>query len=159
MLEEIPVSWVIGHYLYVFMVLSTARALLWIPYYWWEGREKGSCQFFNFIFESSTAIIFYNFACSLEEYCFNRESGYFGNTKFYDDIFHGFSHSCSPACNSKFLLISEQFNSYLQCIRASAKHMSQLNFMFFAQYLIHIWNKSKKNLSRRNFSLLQPPFE
>ena len=97
-------------------------------------------------------VIFYDFACSLEEYCFNRESGYFHNTKFFHDIFHSFSHSCSPAYNSKFLSgvrgvntsICEQYNSYLQCIKASPKHMSQVNFMFFAQYMIHIWNKSKK---------------
>ena len=94
----------------------------------------------------------YDFACSLGEYCFNRESRCFDNTKFYHDIFHGFSHSCSPAYDSKFLSsvggkntsICEQFNSYLQCIKASAKYMSQVNFMFFAQYIIHIWDKSKK---------------
>ena len=88
----------------------------------------------------------------MEEYCFNQESGYFRSTKFYRDIFHGFSHSCFPAYNSKFLSgvrgvntsICEQFNSYLQCIKASAKHMSKVNFMFFGQCMIHIWNKSKK---------------
>ena len=37
--------------------------------------------------------IFYNFAFSLEHYYFNRESGYFGNTKFYHDTFRGSSHS------------------------------------------------------------------
>ena len=37
-----------------FMILSTARALLWILYYWWEWREKRSCKFINFLFESSS---------------------------------------------------------------------------------------------------------
>ena len=87
-------------------------------------------------------VIFYDFACSLQEYCFNRESSYFGNTKFYFYIFQGFSHLCSPAYNSKFLSgvrgvatsVCEQFNSYLQCIKASAEDMSPVNFVFRSVY-------------------------
>ena len=116
-----------------------------------EGRKDPANSLISYL-KVAPQVIFYDFACSLEEYCFNRESGYFGNTKFYHDIFHGLSHSCSRAYNSKVLSgvrgvntsICEQFNSYLQCIKASAKHMSQVNVMFFAQYTIHIWNKSKK---------------
>ena len=116
-----------------------------------EGRKDPANSLISYL-KRAPQVIFYDFACSLEEYCFNRESRCFDNTKFYHDIFHGFSHSCSPAYNSKFLSsvggvntsICEQFNSYLQCTKASAKHISQVNFMFFAQYIIHIWNKSKK---------------
>ena len=46
-------------------------------------------------------VIFYDFAFSVEGYSFNRKSDYFGNTKFYLDIFHGFSHSRCPAYSSK----------------------------------------------------------
>ena len=41
-------------------------------------------------------VVFYNFACSLSEYVKNRDSGYFRNTSSLDDVFHGFSHKCSP---------------------------------------------------------------
>lgn len=116
-----------------------------------EGRKDAANSLVAYL-KVAPQVIFYDFACNLEEYCLNRESGYFWNTKFYHDLFHGYTHSCSPAYNSKFLCgvrgvntsICEQFNSYLQCIKASAKHMSQINFMFFAQYMISLWNKSKK---------------
>ena len=131
-----------------------------------EGRKDPANSLISYL-KVAPQVIFYDFACSLEEYCFNWESGYFGNAKFYHDIFHGFSHSCSPAYKNKFISgvrgvntsICEQFSSYLQCIKASAKHMSQVNFMFFVQYMTHIWNKSKINLLRRKFSLLQPLFQ
>ena len=42
-------------------------------------------------------IVFYDHGCSLSEYVKNRESGFFKNTRFYHDIFYGFTHKCSPA--------------------------------------------------------------
>ena len=41
-------------------------------------------------------VVLYNFACSLSEYVKNIEYGYFRNTQFFHDVFHGFSHKCSP---------------------------------------------------------------
>lgn len=116
-----------------------------------EGRKDPCYSLFSYLKEAPQ-VVYYDFACGLEEFCLNREAGYFGKTKFYHDIFHGYTHGCSPAYSSKCLSgirgintsICEQFNAYLQCIKASAKHMSQVNFMFFAQYMIHLWNKSKK---------------
>jgi len=39
------------------------------------------------IFQYPPKVIFYDFACSLEEYCLNRESGYFKNVKFFTICF------------------------------------------------------------------------
>ena len=47
--------------------------------------------------QTAPDVILYDFACSLSEYCRNRESGYFQNTRFYHNKFHGFSHKCTIA--------------------------------------------------------------
>ena len=116
-----------------------------------EGRKDPACSLVTHL-PKAPDVIFYDFACSLEEYCLNRESGYFKNTRFYHDIFHGFSHNCSKVYSSKGIKglesvntsICEQFNSFLQCIKGSAKHMSQEHFMFYVQFMIDIWNRKKK---------------
>ena len=116
-----------------------------------EGRKDPACSLYNHL-EVAPEIIYYNFACSLEEYCMNREAGYFKNKQFFYDIFHGYNHTCSKIYSSKNLIhlnsvnssICEQFNSYLQCIKSSAKQMSQEHFMFFLQYMIRLWNEKKK---------------
>ena len=85
-----------------------------------EGRKDPANSLISFL-KVAPQVIFYDFACSLKEYCFNWKSGYFSNTNFYHDIFQGFSHSCSPACNNEILSgvrgvntsICEQFKSYL----------------------------------------------
>ena len=90
----------------------------------------------------------------------NREAGYFKNKQFFYDIFHGYNHTCSKIYSSKNLIhlnslnssICEQFNSYLQCIKSSAKQMSQEHFMFFLQYIIRLWNEKKKK-SWKNWAL------
>ena len=94
-----------------------------------EGRKDPANSLISYL-KVAPQVIFYDFACSLEEYCFNRESGYFGNTKFYHDIFHGPSHSCSPAHNSKSpsgvrganTPICEQFHSY----HSASKHQQSI---------------------------------
>ena len=116
-----------------------------------EGRKDPACSLYTHL-EVAPEIIYYDFACSLEEYCMNREAGYFKNTQFFYDIFHGYNHTCSKIYSSKKLQhlnsinssICEQFNSYLQCIKSSAKQMSQEHFMFFLQYMIRLWNQKKK---------------
>ena len=39
--------------------------------------------------------------------------------------------------------ICEQFNSYLQCIKYTATHLTQSHFMLFTQFFIYLWNTEK----------------
>ena len=59
-----------------------------------EGRIDPDGSLYDHL-EVAPEIIYYEFACNLEEYCMNREAGYFKNTQFFDDIFHGYNHTCS----------------------------------------------------------------
>ena len=78
--------------------------------------------------------IFYDFACSLQEYCLNREPVYFEEVQFWHDLFHGLSHKCSKRFKYSRLRsldvvnseICEQFNSFLQCIKFTATHLPHL---------------------------------
>ena len=125
-----------------------------------EGRKDPAHSLYTHL-PVAPETIFYDFACSLEEYCMNRESKYYANTRFFHDIFHGYSHSCSPVYSSKSLVglrgintsICEQFNSYLRCIKASSKHMSQKHFMFFTQYMVEMWNRKKYDSFVRKLSV------
>ena len=116
-----------------------------------EGRKDPCFSLYTHLTDAPDSI-FYDFACSLEEYCLNRESQYYKNTRFFHDVFHGYSHTCSSVYSSRRLLdfrsvntsLCEQFNSFLQCIKASAKHMSQVRFIFYVQFMINIWNERKK---------------
>ena len=116
-----------------------------------EGRKDPSCALYTHM-ETAPSILFYDFACSLEEYNLNRESGFWINTRLYHDIFHGYSHVCSPqfkmnkaasqltALNTS---ICEQFNAYIKRIKLSAEHMTQQKFIFFVQFFLHRWNMCK----------------
>ena len=84
-----------------------------------EGRKDLANSLCTHIPEAPE-VVFYDFACSLEEYCMDREAGFFKNTRFHHDLFHEFSHNCSSVYSSKGLTnlqsvntsICEQFNSY-----------------------------------------------
>ena len=116
-----------------------------------EGRKDAAHSIYSYK-KTAPAVVLYDFACSMEEYCLNRETGYWKNTAFFHDIFHGYKHKCSIAFKCTRLQhmdvlntsICEQFNSYLQCIKATARHMSQTHFMFFTQYFVHRWNEEKR---------------
>lgn len=118
-----------------------------------EGRKDAACALYTHL-EHSPEIVFYDFACQLEEYCLNRESGFFSSTRFYHDAFHGYGHKCPSAYSSASMTgkkkynesICEQFNSFLQNIKQSAKHMNQTNFIFHVQFMIDIWNERKADL-------------
>ena len=103
---------------------------------------------------------FYDFACKAEEYCLNRESGFFRYTRFFHDTFHGFSHKCPDSYSVDASLghqanmfntsIMEQFNAYLKNIKESAKQMNQANFTFHVQFLIDIWSvKNERALQKK----------
>ena len=116
-----------------------------------EGRKDPAASLYTHLEEAPDHIL-YDFACSLSEYCHNRESGYYKNTSFFHDVFHGYTHSCSRAfrCDrlTKFDAVNssicEQFNSFLQKIKTSAKLMSQTPFPFYLQFFINVWNNQKR---------------
>ncbi|XP_052258313.1 uncharacterized protein LOC127863007 isoform X8 [Dreissena polymorpha] len=116
-----------------------------------EGRKDPALSLYSYL-ETPPQDVFYDFACNLQEYCLNRESGYYKNVRFFHDIFHGYSHKCSNAFTASRLQgfesvnseICEQFNSFIQCIKRSARQMSQSHFCFYLQFFLNEWNKKKK---------------
>ena len=108
--------------------------------------------------ETPPKCIFYDHALSLSEYIKNWESGFFKNTRVFHDVFHGFTHKCSTYLSCADLnyfshvisFICEQFNSYIQKIKSSAKPLSQVHFVFYLQFFIHQWNQSQfKSFEKR----------
>ncbi|XP_065653453.1 uncharacterized protein LOC136080565 isoform X2 [Hydra vulgaris] len=84
-----------------------------------EGRKDPHASLYTHC-EIAPKNIFYDFACSLSEFCHNRESGFFRDTSFFHDVFHGYTHKCADVfrCNrlgsfySINTSICEQFNSF-----------------------------------------------
>lgn len=122
-----------------------------------EGRKDVFAPLFAYA-ESAPDDLFYDFACSLNEYCLNREPAFFKNTRFWEDIFHGVSHKCYLNYKSVRIAnlrhvnseICEQFNAFIQCIKYTATHLSQSHFCFFLQFMISIWQKNKtKSFSKK----------
>ena len=131
-----------------------------------EGRKDAANSLYMFLKEAPTSV-FYDFACSLEEYCRNRESGYFELTSFFHDIFHGYTHKCSKTFKSNRLQgfsgantsICEQLNSFLQCVKTSAKLMTQEHFCFFLQFFIHQWNIERERSYKKKASIAMSGLE
>ena len=134
---------------FVILVLSKSWTLLWISHY--SKLKVVKTNIPHYILTSEIHLMtfwFYDFACNLQEYCLNLESGFYSNVRF----FHGFTHKCK-VYNSTRLLgfeeinseICEQFNSFIQCIKASASQMSQTHFVFYLKFFILIWNEREKN--------------
>ena len=102
-----------------------------------EGRKDPFSSLLKYI-EEPPKHVFYDFACQLSEYCLNREPEFFKNTRFWHDLFHSIGHKCGfnfksgriaglEGINSE---ICEQVNSFLQCIKFTASHLSQEHFIF-----------------------------
>lgn len=125
-----------------------------------EGRKDAFFSLYSYLPEPPKEI-FYDFGCSLAEYCLNREPGFFRETRFWHDIFHGFSHKCPRSFNSSRIPmlsglnteICEQFNAFLQCIKYTGSHLTQTHFCFFLQFFISIWNSKKTLLTNQKFQL------
>ena len=49
--------------------------------------------------------------------------------------------------------ICEQVNSFLQCIKYTGSHLSQDNFMFFAQFFLHLMNEDRIKKFRSQASI------
>jgi len=115
-----------------------------------EGRKDPFSALYKYK-PSPPEELFYDFACQLNEYCLNREPMFFRMMRVWHDIFHGFNHICVPCFKSTRVLglthvnseICEQFNSYLQSIKYTGSHLSQINFMLFSQFMIFLWNRQK----------------
>ncbi len=116
-----------------------------------EGRKDPYASLVSYR-EKAPKRLYYDFACQLSEYCMNRESGFFLDTEFFHDVFHGFSHKCTVCFKSSRLVgfekvdteICEQFNSFIQFLKYGVRQMSQVHFVFHLQYFIHKWNMQKR---------------
>lgn len=119
-----------------------------------EGRKDPHASGFGYM-EEPPSEVFYDFSCQLEEYALNREPWFWRSTRSGDlhDTFHAYSHVCPglayksgrvPALdvgiNSE---ICEQFNSFIQKIKYSARSMNQSHLIFYLQFFIHQWNVLK----------------
>ena len=95
--------------------------------------------------------LYYDFACQLSEYCLNREPELFKLTRFWHDLFHSIPHKCGPNFKSGRVYglegvnteICEQVNSFLQCVKYTASHVSQEHFVFFLQFFLYLINTEK----------------
>jgi len=127
-----------------------------------EGRKDPFHSIFCFMPEAPQVFI-YDFACSLEEYCMNREPRFFARTRFFHDVFHGVAHKCSSSFKVRRLQdtrsinssIAEQFNSFLKNIRRSCTNMSQSRFIFLVQVAIAEWNARKRDRLAEQRALVQ----
>ena len=128
-----------------------------------EGRKDPFSSAYLYM-QQPPSEVFYDFSCQLEEYSLNREPGFWRNCRFFHDIFHGFSHKCPDVYSAKRIPlihtrvnteVCEQFNSFAQKIKYSARAMSQPHFMFFLQFFIHRWNllKQQKIQQQRHVAL------
>jgi hypothetical protein len=94
-----------------------------------EGRRDALVPIYRF-WESPPLAIWNDFGCGCEESGLNWLPEYFHNVQHFHDMFHGFSHtSCSEKFSSRRLptfsaintSLMEQFNSFLQPVRALVK--------------------------------------
>ena len=58
-----------------------------------EGRKDPFSSIFKYKPEAPKEL-FYDNACQLHEYCFNREPAFFLDTRFWHDLFHSIGHLC-----------------------------------------------------------------
>ena len=100
--------------------------------------------------------LFYGFACSLSEYCLNREPDVFKNTCFWHDLFHAIGHICGINFRSTKVEgldrvkseICEQVNVYLQYTKYTGSYLSWEHFVFFLQFFLYLLNQGKTGRER-----------
>ena len=115
-----------------------------------EGRKDPFASLYKYC-ETMPEHVFFDFACQLHEYCMNREPDLFRNTRFWHDLFHQIGHLCGYNFRSGRVLgltginseICEQWNSFLQCVKYTASHLTQDHFVCFLQYHLHLINEEK----------------
>ena len=99
-------------------------------------------------------IILHDLACELEEYCLDREAGFFRATKFYHNVFHEGSLKCSDVYDSRRMLgtrvydssIFEEFDSFMETIKSVSNNISRLQLTFLVQFLFKFWNDERRTL-------------
>ena len=131
-----------------------------------EGRKDAFASAMKFMTRAPDEL-YYDYSCSLSEYCLNREPSFFSRTRCWFDIFHSFNHKCGdnhkcvnvPGLFHTNTSICEQFNSYLNNIKYIATHLSQSHFCFLVQIMIHRWNDHKTALHKRKMTVLQENFD
>ena len=116
-----------------------------------EGRKDPFAALYKYLPDPPDEF-FYDFACSLSEYSLNREPKHFKETRFWGDVWHQTTnHKCGSAFQSDRIPsikgvnteICEQFNAFIQCIKYTGSHLSQIHFMLFMQFMIYIFNSRK----------------
>ena len=130
-----------------------------------EGRKDPFSSLFKFA-PKAPNVIFYDFACSFNEYSLNREPSFFKNVLFFHDIFHQYNHVCAKTFRSKRIeglsvntSICEQFNSFLKSIKNTGSHLSQERFMFLLQFMTRIWNARKTKLVEKSLALVERVYQ
>ena len=120
-----------------------------------EGRKDPFASLYKYMPKAPNHV-FYDFACSLSEYCLNREPQFFSQTRFWHDLFHSFVHLCGKMFRSRRLPflnvnseIAEQYNSFIQCIKYTGSHLSQSKFCFLMQFCMYWWNLRKTESYRK----------
>lgn len=126
-----------------------------------EGRKDPFSALYKYK-PSPPEEFFYDFACNLSEYCLNREPAFFCCTRFWHDLFHGINHVCGEGFKSDRVTglqglnteVCEQFNSFLQCVKYTGSHLTQVHFMLFAQFMIFLWNRDKTERFERRQAVM-----
>ena len=124
-----------------------------------EGLKDPFCSLYKYM-KDMPKDVFYDFACNLSEYAFNREPDFFFNS-FLACLFHSITHLCGPNFKSGRVLgldginteISEQVNGYLQCAKYTASHLSQEHLMFFMQFFLYLLNKDKSQTFKKQAAI------
>ena len=125
-----------------------------------EGRKDPFSAMFKYM-EEPPHEVFYDFACQLSEFCLNREPGFFRCTRFWHDLFHGITHVCGDCFKSTRVCgmeslnteICEQFNSYMQSVKFTGSHLTQLHFVLLVQFFIYLWNREKTKTYKKIASI------
>ena len=78
-----------------------------------EDRKDPAASLYTHI-EKAPDVITYDFCCGLSEYVHNREIGFFKNTRFFHDVFHSYTHKCTPAFRCNKAIGFDGVNSSIQ---------------------------------------------
>ena len=115
-----------------------------------EGRKDPFYAMYKYM-RQAPKVLFYDFACQLNEYSLNREPGFFVKTDMFHDVFHGVNHKCAFAFQCANIekkrcfntACAEQFNRYINKIKATGRCLKLTRFVMYMQYMIYLYNVDK----------------
>ena len=93
------------------------------------------------------------------KWCFMILHAHYQNTHKFGNLVifpkHVFSTISSMDILTNFQLRVDfrQFSAFLQCIKASARLMTQEHLVFYVQFFISIWNKRRRDSFKRRFHI------